>query len=135
MANLKPKAPNKTPNKKINYKMTYLLDQPTNLPTMCNSPKVMPCWWLAMLQPPKIIRVIMNYETCSISSQQKLSYDNLHDVANVDFNAKCRKMDNRDSATKVSLEENSKGRFPLLFMFLCFIAHLPVPPHVGALQC
>jgi hypothetical protein len=77
----------------------------------------------------------MNYETCSISSQLKLSYDNLGDVANIDFNVKCKKINNRDDTTKVSLEEDSEGRFPLLFTFLCFTTHLPLPPPMDALQC
>jgi hypothetical protein len=77
----------------------------------------------------------MNYETCFISSQLKLSYDNLGDVANIDFNAKCKKVDNRDNTTKVSLEEDSDKEFPLLFMFLCFTAHFPLPPPMGAFQC
>jgi hypothetical protein len=76
----------------------------------------------------------MNYETYFISSQLKLSYDNLSDVANVVFNVKCKKVDNRDGVTKVSLEEGSEGRFPLLFMFLCFIVHLPPPPPMDALH-
>jgi len=77
----------------------------------------------------------MNYETCYISSQLKFSYDKLGDVANIDFTMKCKKINNIDDTTKVSLEEDSEGRFPLLLMFICFTTHLPLPPSMGALQC
>jgi hypothetical protein len=72
---------------------------------------------------------------CFISSQLKLSYDNIGDVANVDFNVKCKKVNNKDDTTKVSLEEDSEGGFLLLFMILCFTTHLPLLPSMGALQC